>query len=160
MDGECRRNAGIVKNVTTATSLKGRRHITHYTFNFLTACNTFYVSLIHSSFGSRDLLRHRQTKSAINRFQHGLGHEDIEEQLHVERDNNERRRPTENFQPQFIGKLTEFLFLARETHQRPDRETKLHAENHLTGNEQLGRLALPSKTNDQHRGNNRNKAGN
>src|SRR6478609_260529 len=77
------------------------------------------------SFGFGHLLRHRQTKSAINRFQHGLGHEGIEEQLHVERYNNESRRPTENFQPRLIGKLAEFLLLARETHQRPDRETKL-----------------------------------
>ena len=59
--------------------------------------------------------------------------------------------PAQDLNPERIGEFAHLRLLAGKPHQWPDRKTELHAQHHLAGDEQLGRLALAVETDDEHR---------
>src|SRR6476660_1058907 len=75
--------------------------------------------------------RNRDVEKTVERFERGVGQKRVQKQFHIERNNNRRCRPAENFQPKPISKLTHFRAFARKSHQWPHREAELHAQRDL-----------------------------
>src|ERR1041385_9165184 len=71
--------------------------------------------------------RHRNVEETVERFERGIWHDSVQEQFHVEQNNDRRCRPPENFQPKPTGKLTHLRASAGKSNQRPHREAELHA---------------------------------
>src|ERR1041384_4369149 len=95
-------------------------------------------------------ITHRNMEKMVKRSEHGLGQERIQEQLHIENNDNAGSSPAENFYPKPVGEFAHLRFFTGETDERPHGEAKLHAEHDLAGHKQLGGLAFAKKTNHQH----------
>ena len=74
-------------------------------------------------------------EKAVEGFADGFRRKGIKEQLRIERDNDSCRGPTEDLDPKGVDKLVHLGFLSGEPHERPDCETKLHAQHNLAGHQ-------------------------
>ena len=89
----------------------------------------------------------------------GVRHKCVEQQFHIEHDNDRRRRPAENFQPESVRELSHLRLFTCEPHQRPDGEAELHRQDNLTGDQQLRGFAFAKNGNNKHGWNDRQRAG-
>ena len=65
-------------------------------------------------------------KKLVKLFEQGVGHKRVEEQFHIQHDNDRRRRPAKNFQPEPVGELAHLRLFIGEPQQRPDGKAELH----------------------------------
>src|SRR5207253_9965193 len=86
-------------------------------------------------------------------------HKCNENQLHIEHNDNASYRPAQNFQPKPIGKLAHLRFFVGKTHQWPNGETELHAQDDLAGDQQLGGFAFAKNADYEDGRNNRQGSG-
>ena len=92
-------------------------------------------------------------KKLVKFFEQGVGHKRVEEQFHIQHDNDRRGHPAKNFQPELVGELAHLRLFISEPQQRPDGKAELHGQHHLAGDEQLRGLAFTKNADDQNRGN-------
>src|SRR5437762_14139653 len=106
--------------------------------------------LRHSSFVMFSLFRRRQTEEIVESFEHRIRHKSIEEQFHIERNDDDRCRPAKNFHYKSVRKFAHLRLLTSESHERPNREAKLHAEDDLACHQQLSGFSFAENANDEH----------
>src|SRR5450432_1011859 len=102
----------------------------------------------------------RQAEESVKRLQNRFGEEGVEEKLQIESDDDDRGGPTENLDPERIDEGTHLGLLAGKPHQRPDGKPELHAQDDLTGHEEISGLAFAIVGDDTDGGNDRDESGN
>src|SRR5436309_8114876 len=76
--------------------------------------------LRHSGFVHFSLFRGWQTEEIVKSFERRVRHKSIEEQFRVERNDDDRCHPAENFHDKSVGKFAHLRLLAGESHERPN----------------------------------------
>src|SRR5207248_4105527 len=103
----------------------------------------------------RDLLSgHRNFQKTIKGFPHGLRHKSIEEQFHIERDDDDGCHPAKDVHYQSVRKFAHLGLLTGESQERPDRKAELHAEDDLARHQQLGGFSFAENPDDEYGRNN------
>src|SRR6266542_5909333 len=100
------------------------------------------------------------TGTSIRLYMGSASAEDLDQQPDVESGNYDRNQIGQQLKPTSIHELAHLHFVGRETHQRENRERKLHAENLLTQHQQLCRPAFAVHHGDDRRWNDRDSASN
>src|SRR5829696_2780464 len=85
--------------------------------------------------------------------------DEVDDELHVERDDDRRNAGRDAGQPGGSPELTHFAPVGGDHHERYDGKWQLKTENHLAQNQELRRAALAVVDGHKHRRNDSNQAG-